>query len=206
MNSNNLLFKYLRNHSIYKCFCTDDESMDLINENNKLKKISCIDNYLFDSDIYIEIVPGSLNSMNAIFMNIWYYNNFWFRCYAINNHIDLGPIKKPVGYSDFFHKYPTLSTKINYNLYSIYECNENEIIEVLENLQILNPKYQDKQFQIIIEKCIQILICIKNILYSDLRFLLIKILLKLMHHGEDFLYHNKFLKIEKENIISFQFD
>ena len=128
-------------------------------------------------------------------MNIWEDIKLRFRCYSTDSH----KIIRPVSNSKLFKKYPTLPTNIDYGTIYWYDYQQKEIIDILEKLQILNPKYQDKYFNNITQKCIQIIIYTKNLLCNDLIYLIIKLLLDLMPHNKDFIYHNQQLKIEQNN-------
>jgi hypothetical protein len=186
-----LLFKYLQNHPIYKIFCSNDTLTKFISDNNRLlykpNKIS----FIYVNDIYIELVPRYIHSIgftNSIFMNVWQsVGCSYFRCYLMNKNSD--PFDYSVRRSEFFYEYPSLSTKICYNKVITYNYNQETIIEILEKFQILHPEYRNIQFQNIIQKCVQTILCIKNILCNDIIYLIIQLLLKCLSHGEDFIYH-----------------
>jgi hypothetical protein len=193
--SNMHIFKYLQNHPTYKIFCRDEILRKLVNENNRLEYQP---HYLTicNNDIYIEIVHQS------IFMNIWITSTLWennelgFWCYVLDKN------KTQYGISLLIKlkQYPIFSEKFIYDLKS-YKHNQETIIEILEKLQILNSVYRNKQFQNITLKCVQAIICIQNVLCHDLVNLIIELLLKLMPHGEDFVWHCQQLKIEQNNCI-----
>jgi hypothetical protein len=176
----------LQNHSTYKIYCKKLQT--LIHENTQLKYIPYEDSYVSIIDIYIEIVPRQSNSNGTIYMNIWKNNQLHFGYYSMDSRF----WHRAVKYSEFFKKYPTLSTRINYNRHDPHICQqEEEIIELLEKFQILHPEYRDKQFNIIMQKCVQIIMFIRNFLYDDLMGLVIYLLLKLLPHGDDFIWHHQ---------------
>ena len=127
--------------------------MEFINEDNRLTYIPSRKNSL-NLDVYIEIAPGSIDSMQTIYVNIWIpeYNKLYFQFCSLSKY---GYHKDPKN-SKIFKKYPTLPNKVNYdNAPIIYQFQQKEIIDILEKFQILNPKYRNKQFKNITQKCIQ---------------------------------------------------
>jgi hypothetical protein len=184
---NTYLFKYLQNHPTYKFFCCNGAVTKFVNEDNRLKYVPHVNSSKFEIDIYIEIVPRVLDGKKSIYVNIWGDPELHFYCYSENCYGNLQPVK----YSEFFAEYPTLPTNIDYDSFFFYGYQPKKIIEILEKFQILNPEYRDKQFNNITLKCVQTIICIQNVLYNDLVFLIIKLLLKLLPHNDDFVWHKK---------------
>jgi hypothetical protein len=190
---NTSLFKYLQNHSLYKFYCNNEKLMNFINEDNRSKYKPYLVSHDASFDVYIEIVSESNNSFNdAIFVNIWKLdNNICVHYYSLNGD----RYHKKIIYSKLFRKYPILSNIINYDddtcHHFLYIFREKEIIKILEKFQILNPQYRNKQFHNITQKCAQTIIYIKNILWNDLVQIIINLLLELLPHGEDFIWHHK---------------
>jgi hypothetical protein len=183
---NTSLFKYLQNHPTYKIDCCNT-LLKFVNEDNRFKYVSYGYESIYEADIYIQIVSGTYDE-KSIYVNIWKTSNLHFRCYSANSNKIIS--------SKLFKKYPTLPTNIDYGNVYWYHYQQKEIIETLEKLQILNPEYQDKQFQNITLKCVQAIIYIQNVLCNDLINLIIKLLLKLMPHGEDFIWHYQQQKLK----------
>jgi hypothetical protein len=187
------LFRYLQNHSTYKIYCSENEFTNFVNKSNLLEDIpyKYISKYIH---IYVEIISSS-NLENTVYVDIWISDKLHFHCYSIDDNWHI-----PITDSKFFYEYPSLPRKNTYDKYN-YSHNDNAM-EILEKMQILNPEYRNKQFQNIIQICIHTIIYIKNLVYYDIAHLIIKKLLKLMPHCDDYIWHHQ--KIEKNNSMQLQ--
>jgi hypothetical protein len=179
-STNTSLFKYLQNHITYKIY-TDNELPQWLNNQSKYISRSCI-----KDKVLIGIVPGIYYSMEAIFMEIFIYRGIlYYKCYSLNHKFGYKSIRD----SELFHAYPTIPFGICHD--STFSASQKEIIIILEKLQILNPEYRNKQFKNITQKCVQTIIYTQNILCNDLACSIVKLLFKLIYHGEDFIWHHE---------------